>query len=146
MIYLYSSSDRKENLAATIAQEDGIKEGLICVFKCVEPAETFKVGPNPKTKRLELRKFRGKCSHYYFYMMHPQLGLVHLRLQSWLPFTIHVCLNGRQWLARQLCAAGIGFEQRDNCFVHIDDMAAAQTLLEQHLRTDGSSLLDASIE
>jgi hypothetical protein len=119
-----------------------VREGLICVFKCVEPCHTFKLGPNPIDKKLELRQVPGKCSHYYFYVLHPQFGLVHLRLQSWLPFTIHVCMNGREWLAQALRQRRIGFQQRDNCFVWIKDMAAAQKLADQQLRTDWSGLLD----
>src|SRR5579872_6968287 len=142
MIYLHSSSDSKEDLALAIAKADRVTKGLVCVFKCVEPCHTFKVGPNAKTKKIELRQIPAKCSHYYFYMLHPQFGLVHLRLQSWLPFTIHVCINGREWLARALRQRKIGFQQRDNCFVWIKDMAMAQKLADQQLRTDWSGLLD----
>lgn len=142
MTYLYSSSASKEELALQIAQADNITEGLVCVFKCVEPCHTFKVGPNAQTKRLELRQIPGKCAHYYFYMLHPQFGLLHLRLQTWLPFTIHVCMNGREWLAQELRRQKIGFQQRDNCFVWIEDVLAAQKLADQQLRTDWSGLLD----
>jgi len=142
MLYLHSSSASKEELALNFAKADGISEGLICVFKCVEPCCTFKVGPNAQTKRLELRYVRARCSHYYFYFLHPQFGLVHLRLQTWLPFTIHVCLNGREWLARELCRRKIGFEQRDNCFTWIENIPAAQALADQQLRTDWSGVLD----
>jgi hypothetical protein len=142
MMYLRSSSVSKEELALQIAKSDRISEGLVCVFKCVEPCHTFKVGPNAKTKRIELRQIPAKCSHYYFYMLHPQFGLVHLRLQTWLPFTIHVCLNGREWLAQELRRRKIGFQQRDNCFVWIKNIAAAQSLADQQLRTDWSGLLD----
>jgi hypothetical protein len=115
---------------------------LVCVFKCVEPCHTFKVGPDATTKKLELRQIPAKCSHYYFYMLHPRFGLVHLRLQTWLPFTIHVCLNGREWLAQELRQRKIGFQKRDNCFVWIKNVAAAQKLADQQLRTDWSGLLD----
>lgn len=142
MIYLHSSSTSKEDLALKIAQDDRITAGLVCVFKCVETCHTFKVGPNAKTMKLELRQVPGKCSHYYFYYLHPRFGLLHLRLQTWLPFTIHVCMNGREWLARELRQRGIGFEQRDNCFVWIENIAAAQNLADQQLRSDWSGLLD----
>jgi hypothetical protein len=141
-VYLASSQERKEERARTIAAADGIDEGLIAVLKCVEPCPTFTVGPNRATKHLELRKFWGKCAHLYFYLQHRDFGLMHVRLQTWLPLTTHVCLNGREWLARQLRAAGIGFEQRDNCFVEVADVARAQELLTGQLRTDWSTLLD----
>lgn len=142
MIFLPSSSTSKEERALEIAKTDRVTEGLICVFKCVEQCHTFKVGPNAQAQKLELRQGPGKCSHYYFYMLHQQFGLLHLRLQSWLPFTIHVCMNGREWLARQLRQHSIGFQQRDNCFVWIKDIGAAQKLAEQQLRSDWSGLLD----
>ena len=50
----------------------------------------------------------------------PRFGLLHLRLQTWLPFPIQVCINGREYLARQLAQEGIGFEQCDNSFSRID--------------------------
>ncbi len=67
---------------------------------------------------------------------------MHLRLQTWLPLTINICINGREWLANQLRTAGIGFRQRDNCFVHVDDMAAAQSLLDLQLQTDWVSVFN----
>jgi len=142
MIYLPSSSTSKEDRALEIAEAEGVTEGLVCVFKCVESCQTFKVGPNAQAKKLELRQVPGKCSHYYFYYLHPRFGLLHLRLQSWLPFTIHVCMNGREWLAQELRRRRIGFQQRENCFVWIKDIAAAQKLADQQLRTDWSGLLD----
>lgn len=146
LIYLASSRVRKETLAMEIAERDGITEGLICVFTCVEPCHTFSVGPNPKLKRLELRNGPGKCLHQYFYLMHPELGLMHLRMQTWLPFTIHLCMNGRHWLARQLRAAGIGFSQRENCFVDVEDVAVAQSLLDQQLQMDWASLFNGLLD
>ena len=142
VVYLPSSTVRKETLALDIARTDNITEGLIAVFKCVEPCWSFKVGPNAQTKKLELRYQPLKCSHLYFYMLDRELGLTHLRLQMWAPFSVHVCINGREWLARQLMQAGIGFDQRDNCFVDLDDLPRAQELASRQLRTNWSAMLD----
>jgi hypothetical protein len=140
--YLNSSTVRKEELVEQIATADQIESGLICVLSCVEPCYSYHVGPNREQKRLELRYGPSKCRHDYFYIQDPQLGRLHLRLQTWLPFTLHVCLNGRDWLGRQLRAAGLPFEQRDNCFTQVPDSARAQTQLDDHLRTRGSSLMN----
>jgi hypothetical protein len=59
---------------------------------------------------------------------------MHLRLQTWLPLNIHVAINGREWLARQLDDADIGYRQRDNCFLDVDDLRRAQELCDQQLR------------
>lgn len=142
VIYLHSSEVRKEHFALNIAAATGISEGLICVLTCVEPCFSFKVGPNRSLQKLELRYGPSKCLHHYFYWLHPQFGLTHLRLQTWLPWTVHVCLNGREWLARQLAAEQISYEQRDNCLVDVADIPRAQALLDRQLRTNWAALLD----
>jgi hypothetical protein len=93
------------------------------------------VGGNPQTKMLEAQLGLGKCLHYYFYHFHPVFGFMHVRLQSWFPFLIHICLNGRNWLAQQMTRLGMRFEQQDNCFTWIQDTATAQRLLDQQLHT-----------
>jgi hypothetical protein len=144
--YLVGSTERKETLARELAQADGIEEGLIGVWSCVEPCLTYFVRGQRATRQLELRLEPGKCLHYYFYFQHPEVGLMHLRLQTWFPFQIWVCLNGRHWLARQLDRAGIGYVQRENCFTAIADVGRARELAHAQLRTDWSGLLQPLLE
>jgi hypothetical protein len=124
--YVASSSESKEDLALQIAQRDGIQEGLIGVLTCVEPCQSFAIEKNKKQKQLRLVSRWRKCLHLYFYWLDRDYGLMHLRLQTWAPFTIQVCINGREWLARQLDKHGIGYEKHDNCFTRIDDLDTAQ--------------------
>lgn len=126
--YVASSSVSKEDIANKIAERDGIKEGLVCVLTCVEPCQSFAIKKNKKKQQLELVGRWRKCLHLYFYWLDPDYGLMHLRLQTWAPFTIQVCINGREWLARQLDREGIGYEKHDNCFTRIDNLEGAQQL------------------
>jgi len=129
--YVASSKQSKEAIATQIAQRDGIQHGLVCVLTCVEPCQSFKVQKNKKKKQLHLVSRPRKCLHVYFYYLDPNFGLMHVRLQTWAPFTIQVCINGREWLARQLDRANIGYEKHDNCFTQIDDLERAQQLFDQ---------------
>src|ERR1700678_278937 len=97
--YLYSSRVSKEKKALELAQQRGIKEGLVAVLSCVEPCQSFEVRKNRESEKLELRCQPMKCLHYYHYYLDPRFGLIHTRTQTWFPFTVHVCLNGREWLA-----------------------------------------------
>jgi hypothetical protein len=142
MIYLNSSQQSKEEIAREVAERDGIRQGLICVLTCVEPCHYHSIGRNRELQRLELRYGSGKCLHQYHYFQHPQLGFMHTRLQTWFPFTLHVCLNGREWLARQMDAAGLGYVQRDNCFVKLEDVERTQQLFDQQLRVSWQSLMN----
>ena len=74
--------------------------------------------------------------------MDAAFGLRYTRMQSWFPFTMHMGLNGRDWLAQQMTKAGLAFEKKDNCFPWIADFAAAQRLLDQQLETNWPALLD----
>src|SRR6185295_2692090 len=53
--YLASPKLRKEDHARAIAQRDRIDEGLIAVFKCVEPCWSFAVRGNAASKKREFR-------------------------------------------------------------------------------------------
>lgn len=141
ILYLPSSQDRKEEIARGIALRDQVAHGPICVLKTLEVSRSYEVAPNPRTQRLELRARSRKCLHLYHYLIHPVFGFMHVRLQTWYPFHLQVCLNGREWLARQLDRAEIGYARQRNCLTHIDDLPAAQRLLGQQLRAPWKSLL-----
>ena len=64
----------------------------------------------------------------YYYFLDKELGLMHVRLQTWAPFTCQVYANGHDYVARQLKKKGIAFEQVDNAFVQLGDPAAAQRM------------------
>lgn len=140
--YLNSAQVRKEDVARRIAQEDGIKDGLICVLTAVEPCWSFHVRRDPRLKKLVLESSWRKCLHLYHYFMHEELGFCHARVQSWLPFNVHVCVNGREWLGRQMDRAGLSYQRRENCFVAVSDAAKAQALLDEQLTVDWSKMLD----
>ena len=96
---------------------------------------SYSLRGNAQTKHLELHLEWRKCLHFYFYVEHPKFGFMHLRLQSWFPFPVDFCLNGRHWLARQLDEAGVAYRKRENCLVWVEDTAKAQELLDQQVRT-----------
>jgi hypothetical protein len=75
-----------------------------------------------------------KCAHLYFYYADRDFGLMHIRLQTWVPFTLQVYVNGREWLVQQLTRAGLAFDRVDNCVTRVDDVGRAQRLLD-HLTT-----------
>jgi hypothetical protein len=112
------------------------------VLSCVEPCRSYGLPKDPETGHLKLTAATRKCLHYYFYLVDPRFGPMHLRLQTWLPLRIQVCLNGRDWLARQLNAEGIGYLKKDNAFVAIEDFGRAQALLDEQLQVNWPLVLD----
>lgn len=141
-IYVASSKQSKEKLAQQIMERDGLEQGLICVLECVEPCPSFSVRGDYQNQRLKLRKEIRKCAHFYFYYLDREFGLMHVRLQSWLPLSIQVCLNGREYLARQMVKAGVSFVKAENCFTRIDNFSKAQQLLDRLLSLKWKRFLD----
>jgi hypothetical protein len=139
--YLADSQLSKEELARQIAQRDDIREGLIALFGAVEPCYSFSVRGDRASREIHLVLEHRKCTHLYHYYMHQDFGLMHVRVQCWFPFTVSVCLNGRNWLARQMDQAGIDYRQCENCFLKLSDPVAAQALMNQQLQTDWPKVL-----
>ena len=106
--YRASSSEDKQAEALRIAERDGITEGLVCVLRGVEPCMSFGIRRNGKGG-VGLRSEPRRCLHLYYYYLDREFGLMHVRVATWLPFGIHVCLNGREYLARRRSKAGIAF-------------------------------------
>lgn len=143
VIYLPSGSISKEKEAAKIATRDGIREGLICVFKCLEPCWTFDIHRNRGRKELELRGKMGKCLFLYHYYQHPDFGAMYGRVQTWFPFAMQIGINGREWLTRQLHKEGLLYRRYDNKVTWVDDLPRAQQLLDGQLQENWPQRLEA---
>jgi hypothetical protein len=117
---------RKEELVKQIAQEDGITEGLVCVLAATEACQSFRIAYGKG--RPVLKNARRKCLCIYYYLIDPVFGLLHIRIQTWMPLNIQICMNGHEWLERQLIDHGVDYTKDGNCFSAIDDFEKAQSL------------------
>src|SRR6266403_6121591 len=132
-LYEYQSTRQpKEQLAREIAARDGIREGLVCVFSCLETCRTFRL--RYAKGRPCLTPDLRRCTVIYYFWMHRDFGLIHIKLHTWLPLTCQVYINGHSWLERQLQKHGIAYRAADNTFLHIADLPAAQRLADRLLR------------
>jgi hypothetical protein len=138
----HRSGTSKEARARAIAERDGVTEGLVCVLSVVEPCRSFAVTSNRQTRRLEVVRRPRKCLHYYLYLIDPAFGWMHVRLQTWAPYEIQVYVNGREWLARQMDRASLGYRRSDNKITQVDDFGAVSALGERFAHTDWPPVLE----
>src|SRR5260370_3171639 len=129
--YLNSGKDDKQQIALRIATQDGIVEGPICALTAVELCRSYASKRNPRTQRPELAIAPRKCLFLYHYHMHPVFGFMSARLQTWFPFPVHIYINGREWLARKMDQAGIGYLRHHNRFPWIENVERAETLMDE---------------
>jgi hypothetical protein len=140
--FLRSTRVSKEQFIEDIAQRDRVKSGLIAVLGAVEPCLALTVRGARDRRWLQPVLEQRKCLHLYHYYEHPVVGRCHVRLQSWYPFSVDVCLNGRLWLAKQMDAAALAYCRADNCFIELADPVRAQALADAQHQTNWLELLN----
>ena len=140
--YLESSRTSKEDLARRLLEEHPVDQGLVCLFKTVETCRSFEYHRSQDKSERGLKLGTRKCLHIYKYFVHPTFGFMSARLQTWFPFTIQICLNGREWLARTLERNEDLFLRDDNCITWFaSPQAQVQRLFDQQLDTNWPAIL-----
>jgi len=123
-----SKGVRKEELVAKVLAKRGAHPGLVHVLSVMEACTVFKPWHDKATGRTGLKMVPGKCATYYFYLIDPELGLIYVRVPTWLPCRLQIYFNAHHWLAAQLRKEGIAFKMEDNAFVEIARWDRAQEL------------------
>jgi hypothetical protein len=138
--YLYrTGSFQKDRWAEQLIREQRIERGLVGVLCTLETCNSFALVPGEGRPRFVSRSRQQRVLYYYF--LDPQLGLIHVRLQTWAPFTLQVYVNGHDWLAQQLARLGLGFVLQHNAFTQLDDPVQAQRQAERFAKLDWSRIL-----
>lgn len=135
-IYLSSSADSKEDLARAVLAEQPVEHGIIAAYSVVEPCMSFEFVRASEASERSLQLRPRKCLHVYQYRIHPRFGFMSVRIQTWFPFAVQICINGREWLGRRLTEEGVAHTRHGNCFPVVSDFKRAQQLLDDQLTTE----------
>lgn len=139
--WLASPSASKESRAREIAERDGINEGLVCCLGALERCNTVQIRRN-RHGRPRLTFATRQCKFLYLYIIDPVFGWMHIRIQTWIPFSVQIYINGRTFLAQQLERRGVPFVQAGNCFTSIDKIDLAQLEMDRLPKWDWKRQLD----
>ncbi|MCL2624979.1 MAG: hypothetical protein FWD31_15050 [Planctomycetaceae bacterium] len=133
---------RKEELAQNIAKKDRITEGLVAVFWAMETGGSFKVAYGKGKPKLVNAPRKQRC--LYFYFNDRQLGMIHVRLQTWFPMTVQICVNGHEILARKMDENHIKYRKIDNAFHYIDpaQLKRVQRFADRIAKMDWPKILE----
>ena len=134
--FLRNPAADKDEMARAMATERSVESGWVCALSSVELSPSFEHRGTHLVRRMK------PCQVLYQYQIHPQVGWMYARIQTWFPFHIQVGLNGREWLARQMDQQGLKYRQQGNCFVWIEDYEEAQKLMHQQLEINWADLLN----
>ena len=131
----------KDDWARRQLKESPITVGLIGILSTMESCPSYKLKPGQGRPQFYSTKIPQQVLYYYF--LDAGLGLIHVRVQTWAPFTVQIYVNGHDYVARQMARLGLGFEQRDNAFVQLDDPRQAQKLADKFAKLSWPSILNA---
>ena len=136
-VITFRKGQRKDDLAKealAVFTKAGGTEGLF-VGKAQEKTPVIRT-----EKRQNLRTGRpypwlvwstAMVNHWYWYAVDRDVGPFFLKVCTYFPYTVKVCLNGHEYLKRQLATEGIRFEALDNGLLSCADPARAQTLCDR---------------
>lgn len=119
---------RKEARIKAIIAQRGTHPGLVHIFSAMEGCAAYRPWHDKASHKTYVKGTQGKCLHYYFYFIDPELGLCYLRVPTWCPFRLQFYCNGHNALAAQLEKEQMTYQQIDNAFVRIADFERANQL------------------
>ena len=123
--YEYHQGDiDKDAWAKAELHQQPVSDGLIGVLCVMETCPTFKLAQGEGRPCFVAKQVPQRVLYYYFW--DKDLGLMHVRLQTWAPFTCQIYVNGHDYVMQRLQQRGIRFEKIDNAFVQLDDPQEAQ--------------------
>jgi hypothetical protein len=145
VIHLPTWRIRKEEMAHDQQRSGQIESGLIGVWSCLEAGSSYRARYCEKSGYPQLRNYQTRCKHLYFYFDHEDYGFMNIRLQTWFPYHIQICLNGREWLRRSLERNDLDFLAQANKFLHISDYDQAQAFLNKQLDVRFTKILNGFV-
>jgi len=110
----------------TRAQPDEV----VVILRAREPARLMIAIGNKQDNRWHLQLAQRWVVQYNFYLNDRQWGRMFVRLCPYFPFSARLCLNQHHWLANQLRAEGIDFQQCANAFLKCRDPHRLQELAD----------------
>src|SRR3954467_980118 len=114
----FTKGQRKDDIAKQYHAQFQGKEGIVFVGKAQEKTPVFRTEKrrNPETGKPYPWIVRGTAmvNHVYFYGLDDDFGPFFLKFCTYFPYTAKLCINGHEYVKRQLTKEGIAFEALDN--------------------------------
>lgn len=129
----FESGERKDDRACRIRQERGVRGGLVFIGVAQEKAQAFSGKPRPEKGAGWFDYTRDKTvyvNHYYFYVDDEEFGPGFVKVCSYAPWALKVCVNGHEWAKRQLEKRGIAYTALDNGFLACADPQALREICD----------------
>jgi hypothetical protein len=130
----FEKGERKDAVAQRFLARFEGEEGVLFVGKAQEKASVWRT----ETRRGEaggrypwITRSTAMVNQYYFYAVDADFGPFFLKFCSYFPYTAKLCVNGHEYLKRQLQKEGITYEALDNGILPCADPARMQAIADR---------------
>ena len=133
-VVLFRKGERKDDIAAEHLKRFTKPEGVLFIGKAQEKTPVFRT----ERRRNEetgvsypwLVRSTAMVNHFYVYCVDRDFGPFFLKFCTYFPYTAKLCLNGHEYLKRQLTQRGVAYEALDNGVLSCADPRRAQALCD----------------
>lgn len=130
----FKRGQRKDDVAKERLMQFQEREGVLFVGKAQEKAHVFRTEKrrHPETGKTYpwIIKSTAMVMHYYFYCVDEDFGPFFLKYCSYFPYNAKLCINGHEYLKRQLDKEGIAYEALDNGILSCENPKRMQAIAD----------------
>ncbi len=130
----FSKGQRKDDIVASYRRKYQAPEGVVVIGVAQEQVHSFKGRKETFGQsgvRFQFSRQSVFVKVYYFYVQDAAFGPGFIKIATYRPYPVKVCLNGHEWAKQQLRQAGVAFEALDNGFLSCADPERLQTICQQ---------------
>ncbi|HEX9499906.1 MAG TPA: hypothetical protein VF926_16370, partial [Mycobacterium sp.] len=125
---------RKDDVTQQYLRRFEATEGVLYVGKAQEKARVMRTERRRSSTTGAtypwIVESTAMVNHYYFYCVDQDFGPFFLKFCSYFPYNAKLCINGNEYLKRQLAKRGVAFEALDNGIKSCADPRLAQRLCD----------------
>ena len=130
----FEHGQRKDDIANDWRAKRPVRDQVVFIGSAQEKAKTFACQKRAKQGYVGFEYSRNKSvyvNYYYFYIDDEDFGPIFIKICSYAPWSMKICLNGHEWAKRQLQKQGVNFQTLDNGFLSCDDADALQKICHE---------------
>ncbi len=128
----FDKGQRKDEVAARFRAGYSKPEGVVFIGKAQEKCTIYRTERrrNSRTGKTYawIVKSTALVNHYYFYCVDRDFGPFFLKFCSYFPYNAKLCLNGHEYVKRQLEQRGIAYQALDNGILSCPDPRRLQAI------------------
>lgn len=130
----FEKGQRKDDVTAEYRKRFVRSEGVLFIGKAQKKARVFRTQKQRKPQTGATCPWRvpstAMVNQFYAYAIDEDFGPFFLKFCSYFPYNAKLCINGHEYLKKQLTKRGIEFEALNNGFLSCEDARRAQKICD----------------